>query len=190
MRCGKQLEDESEYCRDCEQKDFAYKRGVAAFAYSDVMKKSMYAFKYNNRREYAGFYAKVLFENFGNTIKSWKAEALVPVPLYKDRQRKRGYNQARVLAEKLSEYIGIPVDAEILLRNKNTVPQKMLSDKDRFNNIENAFQIGPGGVKYKSIILTDDIYTTGATVNECASVLVSAGVKDVYFVTACIGRGF
>ena len=191
MRCGKQLDDEeSEYCMDCTRKNFVYKRGVAAFAYSDVMKKSMYAFKYNNRREYAGFYSGVLWKNFGQTIKSWNAQALVPVPLHKSRQRKRGYNQAQVLAQKLSEYTGIPVDAGVLFRIKSTVPQKTLTDRDRFNNIENAFQIGPQGVKYNCIILVDDIYTTGATINECASVLISAGAKNVYFVAACIGRGF
>lgn len=191
MKCGKQLDDnETEYCSDCARKNFVYKRGVAAFAYSDVMKKSMYAFKYNNRREYARFYAKMLCEKHGNTIKSWNARVLVPVPLHKSRQRKRGYNQAGVLAGQLSELLHIPVDSEMLVRGKKTAPQKTLSDRARVNNLENAFQIGKSGVRYRSIILVDDIYTTGATINECASVLRTAGAEDVYFVTACIGRGF
>lgn len=191
MRCGKQLEDnEKEFCRDCARKKFVYKRGVAAFNYSDSMKKSMYDFKYGNRREYAEFYARTIYENFGNVIKSFNAEVLIPVPLHKIRQRKRGYNQAEILADKLSRYLGIPCDGKYLVRVKKTVPQKILSDRDRLGNIENAFQTVQNGIKYRKVILVDDIYTTGATINECASVLHASGTEEVFFVTACIGRGF
>lgn len=191
FKCGKQLDDDSkEYCYDCMRKNFSYTRGVAAFSYSDAMKTSMYAFKYNNRREYAGFYANVIAEEFGSIILSWKPDVLVPVPMYKAKMRKRGYNQAEVLANRLSEKLGIPMDAKILERTRDTVPQKELKEEERKNNIKNAFQIRKNGLEYSKIVLVDDIYTTGTTIDECARVFLQAGVSRVYFITACIGKGF
>lgn len=154
------------------------------------MKKSMYAFKYSNRREYASFYAKVLVKEFGGIINSFGAQALVPVPLYRSKERKRGYNQAEVLATELSKLLGIPVDRSLIRRVKNTVPLKTLSTEERKNNIRNAFQIRRNGLKYSKIVIVDDIYTTGTTIDECAAKLIESGINDVYFITACIGNGF
>lgn len=191
MRCGKPIQDElAEFCHDCEIKNFHFKRGVAVFAYSSAMKKSMYAFKYNNRREYGRYYGRVMAERFYDTVKGWGCDVLMPVPLHKYKFIKRGYNQAEVFARALSEEFGIPVDAHTLIRVRNTRPQKELSDVERKNNIENAFQTRINSIKYKKVILVDDIYTTGTTINECAGVLKRAGVEDIYFVTACIGNGF
>ena len=190
-RCGKGLGDDmDEFCHDCENKKFYYKRGIAAFSYSKDMKRSMYAFKYNNRREYGRFYAESISKSYSRMIESWKGEVLVPVPLHSHRQRKRGYNQAAVLANYLSGSLGIPVDDKYLIRIKNTKPQKELATKERNNNIEKAFQIRSNSIKYKKVILVDDIYTTGATINECAKTLLAFGVEEVYFITACIGNGF
>lgn len=191
MKCGKPIyEDEKEFCRDCSVKSFSFERGVAGFAYSTAMKQSMYAFKYNNRREYGKYYAEVIYERYYNTIKNWDCEVLIPVPLHRIKYLKRGYNQAAVLAKELSQKFNLPVDSDSLIRTINTRPQKELSDTERKNNIEKAFQTRTNSLKYKKVILVDDIYTTGATINECAGVLRCAGVEAVYFVTACIGNGF
>lgn len=191
MKCGKPIyEDEKEFCRDCSVKIFSFERGVAGFAYSAAMKQSMYAFKYNNRREYASYYAEVIYERYYNTIKNWDCDAFVPVPLHRSKYLKRGYNQAEVLAKELSKRFNLPVDSDALIRTKNTRPQKELNDTERKNNIEKAFQTVINSLEYKKVILVDDIYTTGATINECAGVLRRAGVENVYFVTACIGNGF
>ena len=191
MRCGKQLEDEiDEFCYDCTFKRFEFERGVAGFSYSKAMRRSMYAFKYNNRREYANFYSKVICEKYNKVIKSWDADVLIPVPLHRARFIKRGYNQAQVMAEAIGKKIGMEVDSKLLVRNKNTKPQKELTDKERCNNIENAFQISSNAIKYKKVILVDDIYTTGTTINECAKVLKRNGVETVYFVSVCVGNGF
>lgn len=190
-KCGKQLdEEEREFCRDCSVKKHNFDRGVAAFSYSDAMKKSMYAFKYNNRREYAGFYAKELIERCGDIIKGWRAQALIPVPLHPSRYRARGYNQAEVLAREIGRQTGIKVDTKTLVRVKKTTPQKELNDRERNINIENAFQIAKNSVKYKNVIVVDDIYTTGATVDGCALALKAGGADRVYFMSVCIGNGF
>ena len=191
MHCGKPLEDETaELCRDCRVKISYYGRGVGGFSYSEAMKKSMYAFKYNNRREYGDYYADIICRNYGNVISSWGCEVLVPVPLHSSKLRKRGYNQAGILAKALARLLNMPVDDRILIRTRNTRPQKELLDKERKTNLEKAFQTASNSIKYKKIILVDDIYTTGCTINECARTLKDAGAFEVYFITACIGNGF
>ena len=95
-----------------------------------------------------------------------------------------------MLARAVSERMKVPVDAGILKRVVNTVPLKELNDKERLNNLKNAFQIAKETLQYKKVILIDDIYTTGTTVNECARVLKEAGATFVYVITACVGRGF
>lgn len=191
QKCGKQLEyEEIEYCHDCTAKKHYFDRGIAAFDYSTVMKRSMYEFKYNNRREYARYYADVIVNNWVHLIKLWNADVLIPVPVSRERFRKRGYNQAEVLAVELSERLDIPVDKQYLIRVKNTLPQKNLNDKERQDNLNKAFQIVGNSVKYNKIIIIDDIYTTGATIDECARILKNNGARKVFFIAACIGHGF
>lgn len=191
LKCGKQMEDEAkEFCYDCSKGTMVYKRGVALFSYSESIKASMYGFKYRNRREYAQFYGDGLVERYGDLIRTWHADVLVPVPLHKKRLRKRGYNQAEELAKALGQRLSIPVESQLLFRVKNTRPQKELKDKERPKNLENAFQIRENVVKYKNIILIDDIYTTGTTINECARVLKNYGAVNIYYMAVCIGRGF
>ena len=114
---------------------------------------------------------------------------IVPVPMYAKKQRARGYNQAEIIACELGKIIHIPVNTRFLKRNKNTVPMKEVSGRDRSKNLENAFIADKNVVKYKKILLVDDIYTTGATLDACAAVLKKYGVEKVYGACLCIGRG-
>ncbi len=114
---------------------------------------------------------------------------IVPVPMYRVRERRRGYNQAAVFARRLGEELGLPVE-EPVTRIRNTVPQKTLDDIGRKHNLKNAFHLGADIVKYKKVLLVDDIYTTGSTMDAVAQVLLSAGVKDIYYICISIGTGF
>ena len=193
MRCGKQLETiGQEYCHDCElrKENSQFRRGLAAFTYSERMKPSMYAFKNGGRREYAAFYAEEIDRLYHEAILSWQAECLVPVPLHPAKLRKRGYNQAEDLARALSPLLNLPVRTDLLLKIRNSAPQKNLSEKERKNNAKNTFKLGQSILECRKIILVDDIYTTGMTLNECARPLREAGATEIYFLTACVGRGF
>lgn len=79
------------------------------------------------------------------------------------------------------------MDSGYLLREKNTLPQKELNEKERRNNLKNAFKISENVIKYKKVLLVDDIYTTGSTIDACALVLKQAGAEKVYFISLCIG---
>ena len=116
-RCGKQLENErQEFCSDCTRKKHNYIQGKAVFSYEKEMKLSMYRFKYANRREYVEFYAEIAKEKYQNWMIYRKIEAIVPVPLYAGKKRKRGYNQAEIFAECLGKKCDIPVEKSLIKR--------------------------------------------------------------------------
>lgn len=188
LKCGKHIGDGSkEYCDDCAAHPHLFDSGRALFSYRSVSS-SIARFKYQGRREYAACYAACMAERLGGFIRSCRAEALVPVPLHKSRFRKRGYNQAQVLAEELSALTGIPVRTDLIERAEKTAPMKDLSAAERQNNLKKAFKICRNDVKL-SIIIIDDIYTTGSTIDAMSRELKKAGVERIYFVTLAIGRG-
>ncbi len=188
MKCGKKLQDEGELCGDCGRNAHVYVRGRALYEYESVAA-SVYKFKYGGRQEYADFFGEELACHLGDFIRNVKPDALVPIPLHRKRQNRRGYNQAALLADALERYTGVPVQHNFLLRTKNTTPLKYLNPKERQNNLKKAFIIGRNDVKLKKVILVDDIYTTGSTMDEAAKMLINAGVKQVYFVALACGEG-
>ena len=190
-KCGKPLTDERrEYCGDCIRKNHFYTQGKAVFAYDGAIRNSMYRFKYSNKREYAAFYAKVAAEEYGTWLKRKGVETIVPVPMYFWKRKLRGYNQAEVFAKALGKELHMPVECKMVKRIRNTVPQKKLNGEQRIHNVKNAFQFAADIVKYKQIVLVDDIYTTGSTIDALAAVLLSAGVKKIYYICISIGEGY
>lgn len=188
LKCGKHIGDErEEYCKGCRLTVHVFKQGRSLFLYSSVAG-SLYRFKYAGRQEYARFYAEEIVKKLGGTIRAWKPDALVPVPIHPARRRERGYNQAEVLAKEIGKRTGIPVASGLIRRVKKTLPQKLLDDAGRQNNLKRAFKIDGNDVKLKRVIVIDDIYTTGSTVDACAAELKRAGVEEIYFITAAIGK--
>lgn len=191
LRCGKKLYSEKEeFCNDCKTKSHLFKQGVGVFAYDDKIKQAMYRFKYSNRRDYANFFGETIAARHGYLIRRWQPQVIIPIPLYKIKYFQRGYNQAELIANVLGRELEIPVDKEILVRAKKTRAMKELNDEERVKNLQNAFKLSENIVKYKKILLVDDIYTTGATIDACSEVLLAGGAKEVYFASVCIGNGF
>lgn len=194
-KCGKPLQSgEEEFCMDCRGREASFECGYGLWVYDSAMKASIGRFKYRGRREYAGYYAQEMYRQYGGWIEQTGAQALIPVPVHRKRYRKRGYNQAALIARQLGRLSGIPVREQLLLRCRDTLPQKELSVKERRENLKNAFLLNNLPEELNQIpecaILVDDIYTTGCTLEACARVLRDAGVHRVYFLCACIGKGF
>lgn len=189
-KCGKEVADGTiEYCYDCTRHKRTFDYGLSLINYDDTASRSMARIKYNNRREYLDFYSEAMVRKMGKRIQSMNGDVLVPVPVHPSRRRERGFNQAEELAVRLSGPLGIPVNTAILKRERKTAPQKSLDSSGRLKNLEQAFSASalPPGIK--NIILVDDIYTTGSTVEACTRVLRKAGAENVYFVTIFIGHG-
>jgi ComF family protein len=114
----------------------------------------------------------------------WKVDAIIPVPLHPKRKKKRGFNQAQVIAKELARIKGIELKDQMLLKIKNVPPQTSLRVEERAKNVSGAFGVAEGGkIKGKVVLLVDDVYTTGSTIRECSSVLRKAGVKEVKALT-------
>lgn len=189
LRCGKEIAaKEIEYCYDCSRHARSFEQGFALTVYDDVMRDSIRLFKNGGRMEYADWYAQSLWEHYGKQLTELHADALVPVPLHKSRFSRRGYNQAQLLAVRLGKRLGLPVWSRALVRRRKTAAQKYLTAGQRQQNLEEAFAPGKQPVAGSTVILVDDIYTTGATAQACTKVLLSEGAGKVYVVSICIGE--
>lgn len=190
-RCGKVLSDErKEYCTDCGKIQHSFEQGKAVFVYEGAMRQSMYRFKYSNKREYAEFFTQRTLLMYEGWIRRMGVEVIVPIPMYRGKVRRRGYNQAEVFAKALGRELNLPVETALVARMRDTRPQKELNDRQRRQNLKNAFQFTSNIVKYSRILLVDDIYTTGSTMDAVADVLLSAGVDKVYYICISIGVGY
>lgn len=189
IRCGKPLQkQEDEHCCDCYVKQHDYDKGLALFAYDDMVRQSIYRYKYENKREYADFYADEICRRLGREILQWQADAIVPIPLHTSRQRMRGFNQSQLIAEQVGRRLKVPVDSDLVIREKKTIAQKQLNHSERQNNLKKAFKIRQNDVKLDTVILLDDIYTTGSTIDAVAALLKDTGIRKVFFIALSIGR--
>ena len=191
MKCGKTLEDEEEeYCGDCMAIPKSYRRGFPVFFYKEPLKSALYDFKYKNQREFGAFFAECIFLQYGRQLLGLGLEGVVPVPIHPRKKRSRGYNQAAILAAELGKRLKIPVYSDYLVRDIDTNPQKELNDKERMKNLKKAFKISQNRIKLKKILLVDDIYTSGATIEACTRILLAENAEEVYYTSIAIGKGY
>ena len=193
--CGKPLLDSySDMCRDCETEydragrdDMQILQGRGAFVYTGAMKLAMYRMKYSGRRSYAAPLAEAAYAISGGWLSSLNVDAIIPIPMFREKERARGYNQAEVFATELSKLMSVPVYRDVLQRVRNTIPQKGLDRENRQKNLKNAFKIRQSVVEFKCVLIVDDIYTTGATMREAARTLILAYGCRVFSFCICIG---
>ena len=189
--CGKPLTDErGELCQDCARHPHAFLQGKALWVYRGLARESVYRLKYSNRREYGLAYAQELVRRYGDWIRRSRIEAVVPIPLHRKRRRQRGYNQVEIIAGEIGRLTGLPVYRQLLVRCIPTRPQKELNDRERKNNLKKAFKVAGNKGQLDHILLVDDIYTTGSTMDGAAEALRKAGVSHIYALSVTIGRGY
>lgn len=185
-KCGKSIE-EGEYCKDCQKHTHIFDQGRGIFVYDGIMRRSVTRYKYYGCREYGDFYAKAMYRYAWKNLNQWKPDLIVPVPIYKSKERLRGFNQAAYLANRLGCYTGIPVDTDLVQKVVKTKSQKKLNAMQRRKNLEKAFLVTKN-IRGKDILVIDDVYTTGSTIDAMAGCLRKRGAKNIYFLTVCIGR--
>lgn len=182
FRCGRPVISREIFCAECANTKHEFEAGRFLFAYNEIAD-SIYRFKYMNRPSYATGYAIEIDRHLSEWLRDINPDALVPVPLHKKRLISRGYNQAEELAVKLSELTGIRVFPNLLIRTRNTVPQKLYDRKRRQLNVKKAFIVVENVVKLNVVVVIDDIFTTGSTIDAVAAELKANGVQKVFFLT-------
>ena len=137
--------------------------------------------KYNKKYLVGKYLGEKLAENYKDTFRDWNLNLIIPVPLHHLRIADRGFNQSDYIAKGISKVTGIKKDNRIIKRVRFTESQTLLNPLERKLNMENAFKVrSKKKIDQKTILLVDDIITTGATVKECAKVLLLNGAKKVY----------
>jgi len=204
MKCGKPTGNSRlEFCRDCARMDHLFDCGRAAFAYTGQIRRSVYRMKFQNRRDYLDFFAEAMTAVGEPYLRLWRPERIVPIPMHVRKRAARGYNQAELLAEKISRLTGIPCDKKLLQCVRYTDSQKELGRSGRLKNLRGSFEarppedlaypgysgyLGQPGYLPESVLLVDDVYTTGSTMDEAARALKAAGVRRVFFLVLCTGN--
>ncbi len=189
-KCGKPVESFEPLCDDCRKQEHAYREGIGIFRYDEAMRESMSYLKFKGRREYGVAFGHLAGSAAKLRIAKWAPDALVPIPVHPVKMKERGYNQAAEIARGVSDVSGIPVREDLLIRVRETQAMKELTQKERRENLREAFSAEgrlPAGMR---ILLVDDIYTTGATVDAAAETLLQAGADQIFFLAVCIGQGF
>ena len=152
---------------------------VAAFAHAGPMRRALAALKYAGASRLAPILARQAEPALGRLLDLTGPAALVPVPVHIQRRRARGYNQAELLARQLGRLLQLPV-ADPLVRARPTTKQHRLNRAARLQNLQGAFAVSPASAIPSTAIVVDDIITTTATLEACASVLLNAGCQAVY----------
>lgn len=177
--CGRKT-CKSEICIECKAHTPEFKKAVSAMNYSGGAVRLISMFK-QGKAYLAGYFSELLIPK----IKTFPTlDGLVYVPMTAKSVKKRGYNQSRVLAERISEAMGIPVLKEAVAKDKDTPEQKCLSRDERLKNLIKCFKADKNSVNGKSILIIDDVLTTGATLDAVCAKLKKAGAKEVYAATA------
>jgi len=173
-------------CETCLKERLHFDRAVSIFLYEGAMRNAILAFKYQKRFSIKDVLGPLFAGDLPDRLKNGGpgdalgAELIIPVPLHVSRLREREFNQSAILANYLSEAINVPVQYEVLARIRATAFQSMLSRTKRIANVKGAFKvIQRSSVEGANVLLVDDIFTHGATANECAKVLKKAGAKSV-----------
>lgn len=184
-RCGAPLTADG-CCVECTGEDFPFRRAYAVGPFAGNLREAVLEFKYGKRSALARPLAGVMADWWLRHGPQAPYDLLIPVPLHAKRQRERGFNQAELLAVHLSGPLRIPVAANVVRRVRATSTQAAQTAAERAANLAGAFAcINPAAVRGKSVLLIDDVFTTGSTLRECAKTLLDAGAKEVAAFCLC-----
>ena len=191
-KCSRHLArpDEKNLCPQCHKKMPDFDQAWGAVLYNDPMRNLLHSFKYRKKTVLRYFFAELavsFVEHYQIPVKNF--DCLLPMPIHPTKHREREFNQTELLCKLLQEKFQIPLYTSILVRSKNTAPQAFLEEKERWTNVKDAFRIRkPLELKNKSILIVDDLLTTGATACEAAKTCKQAGANRVNILTLAIGQ--
>ena len=183
--CEKEIKSEP-IIRELELFDDITLRAVSPFLYDGKVKEAICNFKFKNKLDYVEHFSRSIVNVLEKVNSNKNFDYVCCVPMSKDHEKERGYNQAKVLAKSVSKILKIPFK-DVLVKVKKTKTQHTLARDERLINVKGAYvALNKDYVKEKKILLCDDILTTGSTVKECALVLYNAGAS--YVLATCIAN--
>lgn len=165
-------------------KKMYFNESMHIFKYNEMIRQRLIEYKFQDKSYMYKTFAKIILKNKKVCGFLEKYDIIIPVPIHKKRRLKRGYNQTELIAKEICKNISLELKTDVLIKQKNIKAQSELNKNERKQNIKNAFEIkNINEIIDKKILLFDDIYTTGSTVNECSKILKKAGAKQIGVVT-------
>ncbi|MCB5262448.1 MAG: ComF family protein [Candidatus Cloacimonetes bacterium] len=181
-KCGSELTEG--YCETCHQTEFKFELSRSSMHYQTPLTELMHLLKYSGYRSPAAFMAEKMAESLKEYPEFEDYPYITAVPLHRVRRRERGYNQSELIAKKLAKLCGKTYIRPVL-RSRYTLSQTTLHRTERLSNLAGAFRVRRGNqVQGKKLILVDDVFTTGSTLNEISGELYKAGAVSVAGFTA------
>ena len=176
-------------CKDPQHRTYAFDRMRSWSFYEGAMVRAILLLKFESIEPVGGLFARLLAEMLANSERNFDADVIVPVPLHRQRERERGYNQAALIAEPLAKMLALPCKSVLLTRTRPRPDKHVLTVEERWDSVRGAFATRPGSqVDNLRVLLVDDVMTTGATLDSCARALRDAGAKSVMGVTVARAR--
>jgi ComF family protein len=168
-------------CHHCTVRPPAYRKAWTLYPYLPPLQDAICLFKYRGKVSLAKPLGRLMLDMLPAAL---DADLVIPVPLHPTRLREREFNQSLLLADQVAKHVNIPLSFTNLVRTTQSEPQSTLSRKERMKNLRRAFAVRhPQSIAQKRILLIDDVFTTGTTVNECAKVLRKAGAEEIFVLT-------
>lgn len=182
LKCGAPIHSMAKHCLNCKNHSFKFTRCYAPLKYNGLATKLIKDLKYNNKKYYSQTLGNLIVSSYIEN--NLNCDIVIPVPLHAKRQQARGFNQAELLCTMLQEKLTLFVDTKSVVRLKNTLTQTHLKKSEREQNVKDAFKVlDKNAVKGKTVLIVDDVYTTGSTLNELSKVLLKSGAQKVYCIT-------
>ena len=167
-------------------KDKYFDELLCLFNYKDIIRKTIIKYKFQNKVYLYKTFSKIILKNKKICGFLKKYDIIIPVPISKRRKQKRGYNQSYLIAKEIEKFTNLKCENKCLIKQKDTIEQSKLNKNERKINIQGAYKIiHKEKILNKKILLLDDIYTTGNTVNECAKILKQTGIKKIRCINNC-----
>jgi ComF family protein len=195
-RCGRPFDPLAQgapICSPCRRGEFRFDGSRSVGVFEGNLREAIHALKYHQRTRLAQPLGEMLADGwarFADVTNGESVQMLVPVPLHVTRSRERGFNQSELLAKEVAQAHGFALNTTCLQRVRPTRPQIELKRTERAENVRGAFEVSdPSAVQGKVVLLVDDMFTTGATLNECSRALKRAGARRVYCLTLSRQRG-
>lgn len=181
LKCGAPMnENQCGVCVECKSKNLNFTQAKSVFTYENLVSEVVYRFKYSQKEYLAEHMVKYLVDVFA----TWNVfpNLITCVPLHPSKEKSRSFNQSKIMAKKFSEIVKVPY-MDIVKKKVDTPSQTSLSTKERFNNVKDSFEIlkeSKAHIQGKTILIIDDVITTGATTSEMSGVMINAGAKECY----------
>ncbi|MFA5635868.1 MAG: ComF family protein [Anaerovoracaceae bacterium] len=188
--CGKPMSVQTDtgICSECTKECRKFDRGYTCVHYGMAERQLIHQLKYKDKDYLADYLAELMHERID--AEKLEPDLVVPVPMHKSKERRRGYNQAGLLAKHIAGRLGKPYFSRLLTRTSDTTPMSGLSAEQRKKNVQDVFTVAKWvqiTIYDKTILLVDDVFTTGSTTEACSQALKAAGARKVYVLTFAAG---